>query len=94
MALTARATLGLGPEKRQRKVYHILAPLFFGATRPLLRILDAGADPVDTVVDLSESGGGLLDLSGLAALNEAGKAYEEVRLWLVGWLVGCAWLID
>lgn len=30
-------------------------------------------------VDLSESGGGLLDLSGLAALNEAGKVYEEVR---------------
>lgn len=77
-ALTARATVGLGPDKQPRKVYFILQPLFFGATRPLLRKLDAANDPADTVVDLSESGGGLLDLSGLAALNEAGKAYEEV----------------
>lgn len=26
MALTARATLGLGPDKRPRKVYYLLAP--------------------------------------------------------------------
>lgn len=33
MALTARATVGQGPEKQARKVYHLRQPLFFGSTR-------------------------------------------------------------
>lgn len=58
MALTARATVGLGPDKQPRKVYFILQPLFFGASRPLLRTLDAANDPVDTVVRVWLWGGG------------------------------------
>lgn len=78
--LTTAAMVGMGPGKEgERKVYQVKAPLFFGSTRTLLRCFDYLADPEDVVVDLSQSNGGILDLSGITALNEAGKSYEEVE---------------
>eukprot|EP00624_Nannochloropsis_granulata_P001310 evm.model.NODE_16415_length_7207_cov_38.667824.1 len=61
-----------------RKMYKVNAPLFFGSTRPMLRVFDYLDDPDDVVVDLSVSHGGIMDLSGITALNEAGKSYGEV----------------
>lgn len=65
-------------EGQLRKVYRVQAPLFFGSTRSLLCLFDYLNDPDDVVVDLSASHGGIQDLSGITALNEAGKNYEEV----------------
>jgi len=61
-----------------RKLYKVNAPLFFGSTRPMLRVFNYLEDPDDVVVDLSVSHGGIMDLSGITALNEAGKSYGEV----------------
>jgi hypothetical protein len=69
-----------------RKVYQVNAPLFFGSTRPMLRVFDYLEDPEDVVIDLNVSHGGIMDLSGITALNEAGKSYCEVgkRVTLIG----------
>jgi MFS superfamily sulfate permease-like transporter len=57
------------------QVYNLRgSPLFFGSSRPLLRLFAYESDPEVVVVDVTDVD--LSDLSGITALNEVGKRYQ------------------